>query len=714
MQADTLVDAPSDNVITPFVRYLGSENDVLRSAAMRALPALGTSGLNAVRSTLLSSLMDPDPDVRCDAMEILALVALPEDAEIIRRSLEGDPVREVKLATISTLARLKDVGSIDIIQSLATSRSEDRVAWEDEHSDWEDWLDIQTAAIKALGELGADNAIETLRSALNDEFGQTVDGPVYGALSQMGSAGVAMLLDIFREANGVSRRRAAEALSRVSPDSLAAHLEALLQAEEPEIRILALTVMSAEDPRCEVMAKSDVDSSVRCRALRHAVSAFPELARQCLSDVNELVQAAAVECLKPPYDKAFQEILVDNFLVWLDRAKPILAMLAARKLSELAPERAEAPLLECIDNLDRPLEIRVAAVKALDAAEMSVASAVLVERLENAAHQVRAAVLTVLCRRAIEKDEVALEAAVEAIAGRLVAPSEASDEESIDLNAMDFGTPKEGSGPRKIWITPKGDIVDRDQMSEEPQQGSSTLDSILSDPEAAKVLPMAEDTPEESSGKRAKRRAVEGSGDFAKLLTCDATLIFSDVDDARITEALISRIADRDEMIRRMVWNALSSSSVPDDFISVAEAAFRDTDPVIRLAAFRILSEQFAVDLIAEALIDADALMRAEAVATLSGDVLLDYLGDKASVVRDTAVKRIAESGDNGLILFAVDGAVKAERVDTLSSIVRLSATAKARAVQALADEAVSDRSALVILRGLETDNTLHFQRRLA
>ena len=104
--------------------HLSAPEDVIRCAAARALGALG--GENAA-APLVEALMDPDPDLRTDAMTALVRCARPEDAAVIRRSLEGDPVAEVKVAAIQALARLKDASSVGLLRALARSRGEPEI-----------------------------------------------------------------------------------------------------------------------------------------------------------------------------------------------------------------------------------------------------------------------------------------------------------------------------------------------------------------------------------------------------------------------------------------------------------------------------------------------------------------------------------------------------------------------------------------------------------
>ena len=154
-------------VISP---YLRAPEEPIRCAAARALGALGDE--NAAPA-LVHALLDPDPDVRADAMGALVRCARPEDAPAIRRSLEGDPVGDVKTAAVRTLARLRDDASTPLLRALARDRCESEVAWEE--GSWDDWLDVQVAAITALGDMGAEAAVDDLIRAREDEAAQELD-----------------------------------------------------------------------------------------------------------------------------------------------------------------------------------------------------------------------------------------------------------------------------------------------------------------------------------------------------------------------------------------------------------------------------------------------------------------------------------------------------------------------------------------------------------
>lgn len=93
-------------------------------------------------------------------------------------------------------------------------------------------------------------------------------------------------------------------------------------------------------------------------------------------------------------------------------------------------------------------------------------------------------------------------------------------------------------------------------------------------------------------------------------------------------------------------------------------------DPVIRIAAFRILCTLPDATVLADALTDDDALIRAEAVAQMPVETAQDFIGDPAQPVRQIAVRRIASDGADTHVQAAADRAILVERADTLSDLI--------------------------------------------
>ncbi|MEM9813444.1 MAG: HEAT repeat domain-containing protein, partial [Pseudomonadota bacterium] len=318
-------------------RHLSSENEVLRCAAIRAVAGLALAREGAL-PILAGALLDPDPDVRTDAMAALAPLAGPEEAPLLCRSLSGDPVREVKLAAIAGLERANDAASRDLLRALVRSRAEDLVVWEDENSDWEDWLDVQIACIRALGRRGETDALPDLLAARQDELGQEVDLPVFRACSGMGRDGIGVLFEVLEREHGLSRRRAAGVLTELDGDLLRDRAWQLLALDDAQLRELGVALLAPSDPDVASRARTDPDPTVRIAALHHADA--PELFLEALRDPAPEVQAAALERVERPSSPEVFSALRDNMLAWCASAPRVLKAAAVRQLPVIAPEVA--------------------------------------------------------------------------------------------------------------------------------------------------------------------------------------------------------------------------------------------------------------------------------------------------------------------------------------------------------------------------------------
>lgn len=689
-----LPEMPESTSPSPFQRYLESDNEVLRCAAIRAVAA-GAEPDETAREALLAALTDEDPDVRADAMEGLVSLALAEDAPAIRESLQGDPVREVKLAAIAILARLNDRESIDLLRALVRDRAEGAVAWEDDASDWEDWLDIQVAAIAALADMGVTEAIEDFFAAKDDEFGQTLDTQVFGALARLGAEGMNWLLASLEVETGLPRKRAVDALVSADRTTMIDHVDQLLGAAEPAIRAAGVTLLDVDHERLDTLLRQDPDASVRRAVLCHAADARPGLALVALEDQNEDVQAEALARLPLPLPEDRHETIVDNTLAWLGTATAPLAVAAATRLPDLAPNRAEAPLHALAEDISRPLEARIAATEALARLRPAVDAARFAALLCNPARQVRVAALTHLRDMAGAGDATAAGILVRAIDGTLPLPAPQSEPRSDD-DAPDLAAPKgEGAGQAHIRITPDGEIVEAD--TSEAERESGTLGAILA---AGTPVETRKDT--DGKGKRRKRRAVEGDAASTEALSVDAIRLCPTLDVPGIAAALFARCHVPEPEVRRAAWIALAERG--EGFVDEAQResarrALRDEDPQVRLAAYRLLAtDGLHPELLSGALQDPDTLVRTWAVSQLPAETAAENVADEALSVRQAAVSRVVARGSEPLIGAIVDRLVAAERSDTLAQVLAEAACAAARVRDTLSGEALSPRKALVIL----------------
>ena len=679
--------------------YLKDESDILRSSAVRALAGL-RDGSPEIRKRLKEALLDPDPDVRSDAMEALSGIAQPEDAETIRRSLEGDPVREVKLAAIRALGRMCDIGSTDLLRALVLSRSEARVAWEDD-GDWEDWLDIQITAITALGDMGLVEAVPDMLAARDDELAQTLDTPVFEALSKLGDEGISHLLAIVETESGLAAQRASGILGKLAPDRLAPHIDTLMASPDAVLRATAAGLLPEAGADIARLAESDPDPDVRRVALARAAVTQPQLVMNALRDGDARIQAAALRLLAPPLRPGTHEALIDNMLAWLKTAPPELMTETATHLAKWAPNRSTQPLLRLAADPSRPLEARVAAARGLATVRPAVETAFIVDLLENPAQQVRAAALVLLRNRAREDDAEAIDALALAILGTLFPEKATTRSPSPEDDAPDLATPKgEATSRNRIRITPEGDIVETHYKDE--AEVNSTLSAILGRTPATDVH-AAEDTPEERPEKRRKRRAVEGPDEIVEALSRETLQITVGLGIERIEAAILTRAGNLNDPLRRIAWQAIdaycSAPNAGKEAVASARHALTDEDPVVRLAAFRLLfRETRDPDLLAIAGNDADPLIRAEATRWLPASSLQTSLGDDALPVRRAAVGRLLKEGFQQQIEDGVSCLIKAEHSDTLALLICHSTSARSSAAQALASQTLEKRKALVVL----------------
>ncbi|QDG76151.1 HEAT repeat domain-containing protein [Labrenzia sp. PHM005] len=664
-----------------FKRHLTSGNDVVRNMAVRAIPVMDLDP-DSTRQALIEALQDPDPDTRADAMELFASLANLADAPLLRDSLTGDPVREVKLAAISGLARLKDQSSVPLLRRLVTDHCNEHVAWEDEAGDWEDWLDIQIAAIGALGQLQAVEAVDDLMAARADEFGQDLDIAVFNALGQMVGTGVEKLLDALKRERGLSKTRVVQTLGKLAPHVLQDHCHLLIASDEPLLRQAAIPLLGSGSADIERLIKDDPDPAVRITALRHAHTARPDLVVGCLIDPDQPVQAAALELVELPLPNSIQSALGDNMQAWLKTAALPLKMAATRRLADVIPDQACELLCAVIEDQSCPLECRLQAVEALENPALGFSVSELRALLSNPAQQVRVKVLTALKSRAAASDRDGIEAIADAIAGVVLKEAGEIRSRSVASRGLDASTPKDDAiGKRNIIITEDGDIVETDTLKENAPAGQSTLSSILkgNQPEPFSTSSDALPKGTHTSAKDRKRRPVEGPDAASSALRKEAIRACADLAAPQIRSALVECLDDPQDELVREAWVALEQqnaiSETDDDLLAAAKIAFGHKDPVIRLAAFKIIAgAEPDAGLLAAALIDEDALMRAAAVQFVAPEEAILHLGDQISLVRTTALTRVLTADTPKIIGEAAEILISAERIDTLSKLLSTSA----------------------------------------
>lgn len=728
MTAATLPSGDLPETTEPVIRHLRDGDEVLRCAAARALAATG--GQEAA-AALVEALLDEDPDVRTDAMGALILCARPEDVDAIRRSLLGDPVKEVKIAAINTLARLEDRTSVPLLASLVKDRCDHDVAWEDEAGMWDDWLDVQLAAIEALGRMKVPEVVEDLLAAREDEMGQELDDVVFAALAGIPGAGITALLALLHDGAARVREQALVALTKAQPQALAPVLEAMLEDASPDVRCLAVQSLDGDDPALERLLREDASPAVRRAALQKLGVGRRDLALAALNDVDEDLRALALDLVLSDPAAALPEDLAANVQAWLPTAGPTLATAAVRHLPRLSGAPSFELLTSVIEEETRPLEVRLAAVAALPELRFEASIALLERGVRNPIRQIRAAALVALTELAkAESRELATPARALLAAAVRGGFSEGAQRAQVPMEeeAHSPAASKEEAGDSRITITREGEILRGDQAEEESNVvdlrfPTSTLAALQEPPgrDAVEVgkhrleSPRAGDSPnvdhsgpmKRGQGKYRRRVAVDGPDDYALDLRLLALRIAADCPGEEVEAALVEAAVSAETLVKSSAFAALArrAKSQPGSptLLPVLLGGLGDENALIRGHALQAVANRDDIEAgrLLPLLGDDDAVVRAEALNTLgdSGEErVFAALEDDSALVRRAALALITSRDSTADLERALKSCLDRGWADSLTELCMKSAEARNLLLRELHDPALGRWQTLTIL----------------
>ncbi len=706
IDAEDLPPSTTHDPVAVILPHLRDGEDVVRCAAARALAALGSEEAAAA---LVDALLDEDPDVRTDAMAALVRCARPQDADAIRRSLMGDPVKEVKALAVQALARLADGGSVPLLRSLAKDRCDHDVAWEDGAGMWDDWLEVQLAAIAALGQMGRGDAVEDLLEARADEMGQELDGAVFAALAQIPDGGVAVLLGLLQDEAVSVRAQAFRALSKAQGDVLAPLSDRFVGDASPDIRQLAIGCLGVDDPAVARLALSDPDAAVRRAALTAFAPSRPDIALVALADEDEAARAIALESVASGQALRATADLAENVQVWMATAGGRLAACCAAVLPKIPGAKAQEPLCKVATDTGRPQEARVAALQSLG----GLASEGVIETLRNTAmdpiRQVRAAALAALAEISKSADEAfqqpARDALIAALGGGLLDPGAKLLVAESGQESLSEASKVEDEASRRIRISQDGEIVPSEESpvpagdAGGPESNvieghfpKSTLAAIqapvmaLSEGADTSDSDEADDLPAGKTGRRRRRVAVDGPDEIGADLCLIALSVAADCPGDGIEQALAEALDMETASLRVAAFKAIAQRSetmaLSPGVISIVAQALGDPDPVIRGYAARALGScsPKAADQLVALLDDPDAIVRATAlkvVAASAPDRALAGLRDDSLLVRRAALESLLDDGTAADLERGMRTCLDEGRTDSLIEACKRSAEAR-------------------------------------
>ena len=356
----------SEAVFTRLSEIMAGEVDVHRCAAASALGRIAHDDSGAVLS---KALLDEDEDVRVDTIAALAQLADPATADVVLESFVGDPCPEVKLAAIEVLTKLRHKPIVAHLLKLVVDR-DDEIAWDEDEfyqGGWDDWLDIQLAAIKSLGEFGIKEAVPLIVTALDDDMGQDISHTAIAALVKIGASALAALTDIYDRGDARMRRRICGELQPGQTRAIGALFDRCLEDEDAQVRGVAVEKLlgfSREDARLEGFF-TDVDSQIRAKVVGEIGHLYPASVIDRLRDKSDQVRQAAFQSIAANPDKfekkGFSDIAVKGIA-----GSAQVAGDAAIAWATMVGEPSAESLGKALSDTNQPLPFRLGLVKALE------------------------------------------------------------------------------------------------------------------------------------------------------------------------------------------------------------------------------------------------------------------------------------------------------------------------------------------------------------
>ncbi|MEM8689069.1 MAG: HEAT repeat domain-containing protein [Pseudomonadota bacterium] len=495
VEAQELHVSVSSRVLAALRTVLDEGSEPERCAAACALGTLGGEG---VADALIGALRDPDPDVRCQVAEALATLQPESAGEALIANLRDDPVGEIKPVYISTLARLRIAESYDLLCALSVGRAEHLgVAWEDDMSGWDDWLDVQLAAIDALGVIGpgdAAPAVEAILAALNDMDGQDIWTNACSALARLSPQGPLALAALAENASVLQRKRIAAAMRHATQEEAEPIGSRLLDDEDLTVRLAALESAAALDLD-ELCQAAVADRSAQVRAA--VFSSLAELpAKQLLGGLKDpdlsvcIAACRAIARTGTPRTGFGLCARIERHLR-TGRSDVLAALIAAAAVAE--PEAAAELAGDAVNNPATPTEVRLACLCALGTRQPEGALRLLAEAATDTDRGVRlsaVAALGELAKGATPNAAGAAGILAQAVTGALLpAPPDWQPDEAKTISFV----PKRGQhaaaeeGTARVHLDREGNVVPKGERartpelpeSDEPAFPSSTLEAIL-------------------------------------------------------------------------------------------------------------------------------------------------------------------------------------------------------------------------------------------
>ncbi len=697
-----------------------------------AAQGLGWFGGRNAAEALIDAVRDPDPDVRAEVALALARAGNGAATGPLLDNLRDDPVGEVKSVYISTLKTLGAREAFDLICSLVTGRGEDfEVQWEDDFSGWDDWLDVQLAAIESLGTIAPEPDRETAASrivtALQDPDGQDLWAPACRALAELGGPGIDTLETLAANASPLNRKRIAASLRHAVREDAEPLLLRLVQDQDISVRLAAIEVAGDVNlQQVSERALEDVAPEVRAAAFEGFNDLSVKALASGLNDINPKVRIAACRAVERIGQKIPGLGITRRVerLIRTGDASVIAAMVSAAATSE--PHEAAELIEDIVNNPGTANNVRLACLREVGRLTCATTPDLLVRGARDKRQDIRLAALVALGQLADGTGPHADEAArilISALDGTLV-PAPAGWEPEEPTIPMETGRKnKQARGQdaeARTQLDRNGNIVEaKNAVQEEtpleaPEDSAplSTLDAILN-------AGPQQDLPSDEVGIKIDEEDLpylaRTAAQITKRRISPESTVAPHLDVPRIAARVIASLpygtfvkalaAASDGNDKELVIAALDALGAYADLgirLNAAEQILMQhcvsPDPELRYRGVRALGAvdtEAAQKAVSTALSDADGAVRTAALNGLSEDqardeLVAEHCQDPDRRARRAAAHRLAADKSTSALPHLMEYALKEDAVqsrDGACLLTQLGSTG----LQAMAELARSD-----------------------
>ncbi|HHK74148.1 MAG TPA: hypothetical protein ENJ57_03165, partial [Rhizobiales bacterium] len=520
-------------------------------------------------------------------------------------------------------------------------------------SEWDDWTDVQLHALKALGTLGAREAVSDIVEALDELETQDIMETGFRVLAELGKDGIEALGRYLDGRDPRSRRRAAAVLGASGSPYADAAISKALNHKDADVRYAcggAIMERNREDKRLKLLL-ADPNPAIRATMAEGCLPYHAQLAPVLIKDPSAAVRRSVYLVLAENTDLVDGKMALEAIEAERNSEDEKTRSAAMRAAMAIAPEEYRDALVEEMVDENSPLEVRLAILQALEkhASEQDIEA--MVKNLEVDERQLRLKSMAALARMASRENwpNRAGEVLLSALRGELIpAPEddnaqeeqevEAAFEEVPDLPESDEEAETEAEGgSEEEQADPEPDGASEAEVKAEAPQ--STLAAILSDdPIIADVLKKKTDTvglsPRDmeflqlaTERKKIRRRRVSPDPVVAPYQDVRrfAARLLGDIHNQDVMRALGTALGDPDKEVVRIAADSLTrfqgveqgeGDQVTQDILEALDR----TDPETRIFLIRALGAvggEKSADVLMTFTQDLDSYLVAEAVSAL-------------------------------------------------------------------------------------------------